>query len=204
MEKSSVVMKKLSLTFCIFFFAISASAQFKIKQSKASQDYLVNMEQDTLWGEIRYGNHIFGSRLNKIILVDDQGQKIKFKAHEIKGFRNDRSFYDAIDIDGYKYFARKVVSGTVNMYFFEYTYASNYNTGFYSQKDDIGVSGKTVSVYLERNGNVQRVFKKKVSEDVFPFIGDNQEIMDAMNKGECTFDDLDQVVASYNEWHNEK
>lgn len=197
-------MKKLSGILLICLFTLPAYSQFKIKQSKEKMDYIVSLEKDTVWGEIRYGNHILGSRLNKIILFDEEGKRNKFLANEISGFCNDRVFYTTVKLDGYKYFARKIVSGTVNMYFFEYAYASNYYTQYANKSDDIGVSGKMITVLLERNGNVQRIFKNKIKDDVFPFLGDNKEIMESIESGECSFDELNLVVASYNEWVNQK
>ncbi len=197
-------MKKLSGILLICLFALPAYSQMKIKHSKERMDYVVGLENDTIWGEIRYGNHILGSRLSKIVLFDEEGKKNKFLANQVSGFYNDRAYYTTVKLDGYKYFARKVVSGTVNMYFFEYAFASNYNTQYATKTDDIGVGGKMITVLLERNGNVQRIFKKKIEEDVFPFLGDNTEIMESIEKGECSFDELDQVVAAYNDWVNQK
>ena len=137
-------------------------------------------------------------------MFDENGNRHKFKAFEAKGFSNDNIYYTTIQVDGYSYFARKIVSGTVNMYFFEYAFASNYNTHYKSKSDDIGVQGKIVTVLLERDGNIQRVFRKKLSEDLYPFLGDNTELMNSVQTGECGFDELDQVVAAYNEWYEEK
>jgi len=204
MDKLSVEMKKLTAIVFIGLIAVPAFSQFTIKKSKAVQDYVVTLEQDTLWGEIRYGNHVLGSRLNKIILFDNEGEKRKFKAFQLNGFRNHGNQYSSIDLDGYKYFARKVVSGPVNMYYFEYSYASNYDNRYFSENDEIGLNGKTVTVLLERNGITQRIYRKKVYQDVFPFLGDNPEIMQSVMKGECTFDELSEVVAAYNDWLSEK
>ena len=197
-------MKRLIVIVTLVIFALPAFSQMTVTRSKALLDYVLTQEQDTLWGEIRYGNHVFGSRLNKIVLIDDNGKKTKFKANSVNGFYNDRNVYSTVNVDGYWYFARKVVEGTVNMYFFEYSFASNYHRNFYSTRDHIGVDGKIVTVLLERNGNVKRVFKSQLEKDVFPFIGDNQEIMTSVKEGECTFDELEEVVMSYNSWSKEK
>ena len=69
MGKFSDAMKKLTTIFLLSFFIVPAYSQFKIKKNLERLDYVVNLEQDTLWGEVRYGNHVLGSRLNKIIFV---------------------------------------------------------------------------------------------------------------------------------------
>ena len=142
--------------------------------------------------------------MNKIVLISEDGTKKKFKANSVSGFYNDRHFYHTVNLEGYWYFARMVVEGTVNMYFFEYAYASNYHRTFFSSKDELGVNGKILTVLLERNGNIQRIFKSKLERDLFPFIGDNDEIMSSVKQGECTFDELEEVVMSYNNWATEK
>ncbi|NND77764.1 MAG: hypothetical protein HKN39_06240 [Flavobacteriales bacterium] len=203
-EKCEEIMKRLIVIAILAILASPAFSQLTVKRPKAILDYVVTQGSDTLWGEVRYGNHVFGSRLNKIVLIDEDGIKKKFKANSINGFFNDRHYYSTVNVDGYWYFARKVVEGTVNMYFFEYSFASNYHRNFMSQKDDIGVEGKIVTVLLERNGNVKRVFKGQLEKDVFPFLGDNTEIMNSLKKGDCSFDELDEVVMSYNKWSSEK
>ena len=192
------MIKKISFLISITFLSSMGFSQLMVKPQL--NDYVITQNSDTLRGEIRYGNHLFGSRLNKIVLIDEEGQKHKYKADEIIGFTNDNVYYASIVIDGYRYFAREAVRGIVNMYYFEYAFAQNYNNLQISEGDDLGVKGKVLSVYLERGGNIERIFKRKFDRNVYPFMGDNDMLMDRIKSGNYTFDEMENIVMDYNEW----
>lgn len=179
---------------------VSSFGFSQITITNQHKDYIITHEGDTINGEIRYGNHLFGSRLNKIVLIDEANLKHKYKADEIIGFTNDNVYYASVVIDGYRYFAREAVRGIINLYYFEYAFAQNYNNARISEADDLGVKGKIVSVYLERAGNMDRIFKKKFEQNVFPFMGDNDLLMDRIRTGNYTFDEMETIVSDYNEW----
>ena len=202
--KISDAMKNIATVFLLNLLIIPLYSQFNVIRNDANQDYVINMSQDTIWGELRYGNHVLGSRLDKVILYDEDGNRHKFKAYEALGFSKNKEEYNSIKVDGYSYFAQKVVSGTVNMYFFEYCFASNDDPVIQSGSSRNSVQGKIISVMLERDGNVHRIFKNKVSRDVYPFLGDHLELMHSLENGECGFDDLAEVVSAYNEWLEDK
>lgn len=131
-------------------------------------------------------------------------KKIKLTTNEIKAFVIGKDSFDivklfySLDANGYnKDFARVVEAGNLTLYSHcreikSYASYGAASTGiecfYYIKKDD------TLSI-------LKRIDFKHEADFLF---GDDKELMNKITKKELGFQNLEQIVAEYNAWHEKK
>ena len=182
--------------------SVAAIAQLEVRKSmyQPGTDYVITRLNDTLPGTVSYGKKVFGGMLNKIQFVNQEtGAKVKFRANELTGFEKDGQSYTTKKYEGFSYFFREAITGGyVNLYYLEYAYQKGETPNLSPMNEVRGSNGKMIFPYLEKNGELHRVYRGTFSKQAGSFFRDKEATLNKVNSKEWTFEDIEEIVVDYN------
>jgi hypothetical protein len=165
-------------SFVSIFFIIILSG-FNTTELFAQSDYLVLAKGDTLYGKV---THLSFGIDQKVQLTDTNKKKSVYSMYEVKGFRiNDDIFHLVKIYNSYKYM-KLIQSGYLSYYFFQQDNQVTWDGRFINKLDGRGIELPNIG------------FKKKLAE----FLEDCPDIVDSINSGELTRNDIEDIITQYN------
>ncbi len=146
----------------------------------AQSDYLVLAKGDTLYGRV---THLSFGIDQKVQLTDTNKKKSVYSMYQVKGFRiNDDVFHLIKIYNSYKYM-KLIQSGYLSYYFFQQDNQVTWDGRFIYKLDGRGIELPNIG------------FKKKMAE----FLEDCPVIVDNINSGELTRNDIEGILTQYND-----
>ncbi len=175
-------------------------------QKNYSTGYVITLENDTIHGKIRDRfSFRFHAAHKKIKIIDQNGEKTKFKAKDIKGYSKAGIVdYMTVQDDFGKSFARLLIDGNIKL-------LTVHKSGTHSFSDSNAVGGisSTHETYSEHyyylydsaTSKVTEVnpfnFKKQMAE----YFSDDEELARMIENKELRIQDLEIIVTQYNNKH---
>ena len=190
-----MVSKNLLIGICLLAGA-SLQAQWNIDHAQADDytSYVVTAEQDTLYGEVKYGKRMFGGLLNKIRFQDESSGWTAYKANEISGFGMNGQNYRSMKVDGYMYFMREVFVGNTALHYREHNYVDRSRLG-----SDIsrlqGSHGRMIQVYVTHSGKTERIYKASFKSQMAKIFKNKKEVLQAIDENDWKLPDIEHVFS---------
>jgi len=134
---------------------------------------------------------------NYILFKSAAGEKkVRLTTNDIKAFVIGKDSFAIIKsivrgIAKYdKDFARVVSTGSLTLY----SHCEETKAGGYTS------TGIECFYFIRKNDSLYRLKRKDFQDSVEFLFGDNKVIMNQINNGSLTFDNIEQIVAEYNTW----
>jgi hypothetical protein len=174
---------------------IGMFAQLDISHAmvKNYDGYVLLPDGEREYGEVHYAKKLFGGKLNKIIFIDKQGYQTKFRASQLMGFGVNGQDYVSKDIDDVPFFLRQVVQGEFSLYFMEYNYVRRHLLPRDVQSTH-GSKGRTISMYVEKNGHMHRMFKNSFKKQSDRLFGSKTLVKQRIDNQTLDFFDMEKII----------
>jgi len=180
----------------LFCSSSSLHAQWNIEHEKATDfgSYIVNVEKDTLHGDMKYGKVIFGGLLNKVRFKEDGERWKAYKANEISGFSMNGQNYRSMKVNGYSYFMREVFNGDIELHYLEHNYVDRSNLGNEISRLQ-GSHGRTLQVYVTHDGYTERIYRSSFRDQMGRIFRNRREVLEAIDQNNWKIQDIEQIFS---------
>lgn len=152
--------------------------------ASAQTDYIVLINGDTLFGNVKYFNYSAGK---KIQLINQEKKKTVYSILQVKSFQLDQEVYETIRTTQEYTIMKVIMSGYLSLYSFQLPNQMTWNGSYLHKKDGSGMEVPTIG------------FKKNLSR----LLGDCPAIAERIQTGELTRSEIEQIVVEYNVCINE-
>ncbi len=152
-------------------------------------------------GDVRRGLLKYDMDAKRVLFKEEKDStRQKLTAYQVKSFvmeedsfaviKNFENGSQAFDTD----FAQVICAGRVNLYL--HTAVSNRR--MYSPGGMVSGGGSTETYLAEKNGVKYRVHRRDFKETILLLVGDNADLMKRINAGELQYEELDEIIYTYN------
>ena len=175
----------------LFILIMMLGAALSYGQFNFLDGYIINNQNDTIYGKIKYTTPAI--RSSKVIFVKNgDEERLTYKPFQIKGYYVENTVYDSkiYDVDlalsyGYGVFMERRNNGIVKLYYY---WNTDKERGF-------------TQTFIENDGDylleVDFVgFKRQMTR----YFEDFPKLQSKIKQGTYKKKDLEQIVAEYNEW----
>lgn len=183
--------KKIVLTISLIFaFTFSLSSQVTFVKG-----YMIDMDGDTLNGEIKLNPKKDFDLFNKVFFKDASGVQKNYKPDKVKGYGFDNKHFIASKYEGEMMFYKVLAHGKLNLY--EMMYETQIMNEI-SYKSEYFIAKKEDAEYTRLK---QGKYKKQIGE----FMKDNDDILaNADDDKKFEIEKVVELVNQYNDWAKTK
>lgn len=175
--------------------ALSVISLSAMSQTEFTPGYVITTKGDTIKGEIKHNPKKEFDLFSKVTVKIAENQNKTLKADKVKMYAFGENQFISSTVDGEPAFMKLLTKGAITLYEWQYEWVNaknetEYRTEYYMQKE-----GEAEPVRI-KSGK----FRKQVAE----MISDNQELVKELEDKKYDYDNLSEVVESYNKWVKQK
>lgn len=159
------------------------------------KDYIVNINSDTIYGQIKTIN-------NKIIT--EKGESIKIKPKSVKEYRKDGYCYyykrkrKVTYDDDKSAYLKLIYDGRVKLYEYFLNTTLSVKTGSKISDNYTYYNGYS-RFYIERNNQIELISNQRIFSIIKDILPENKELLEKIKTREFTYDDIYIIVKYFNE-----